>query len=107
MFILARGGQSYARLRFHVGPGGDIDLPVQGDYGRAFAASDHQAWKAEYEASVREPILPPAQHFAEGAHVRDLDLSLPSAVEGLWLEDWRDPFGEPCGVEGLDHDDWP
>ena len=23
MFILARGGQSYARLRFHVGPGGD------------------------------------------------------------------------------------
>ncbi len=29
MFILARGGRSYARLRFHVGPGGDIELPVQ------------------------------------------------------------------------------
>ena len=107
MFILARGGQSYARLRFHVGPGADVELPVQVDYGRPFAASDHQAWKAEYEASVREPILPVARHFAEGADPGGLDLPLRSAVEGLWLEDWRDPFGEPCGVEGLDHDDWP
>ena len=107
MFILARGGQSYARLRFHVGPGADVELPVKVDYGRAFAASDHEAWKAEYQASVREPILPVPPHFAEGADAGDLDLALRSAVEGLWLEDWPDPFGEPCGVEGLDHDDCP
>lgn len=107
MFIVARGGQSYTRLRFHVGPGGDIEIPVQVDYGRAFAASDHQAWKAEYEASVRELMLPSVQPLMEGANTGDLDLPLRSAVEGLWLEDWRDPFGEPCGVEGLDHDDWP
>ena len=54
-----------------------------------------------------EPILPVARHFAEGADAAELDLTLRSAVEGLWLEDWHDPFGEPCGVEGLDHDDWP
>ena len=107
MFILARGGQSYARLRFHVGPGADVELPVRVDYRRTFAASDHQAWKAEYQASVRELLFPPAHHFTEGADPADLDLPLRSAVEGLWLEDWRDPFGEPCGVEGLDHDDWP
>ena len=40
MFILARGGQSYARLRFNTGPGGDITIPVSVDYDRPFAASD-------------------------------------------------------------------
>ena len=54
MFILARGGQSYARLRFHVGPGGDLDLPVRVDYSRPFAASDHAAWKEEYTACVQD-----------------------------------------------------
>ena len=106
MFILARGGQSYARLRFHVGPGADIELPVQVDYGRTFAASDHEAWTAEYEASVREPILPAPQHLGEGTDAGDLDLPMQSAVEGLWLEDGRDPFGELRSVEGLDYDDW-
>ena len=54
MFILARQGQSYARLRFHVGPGGDVDLPVRVDYSRPFAASDHAAWKEQYAACVAE-----------------------------------------------------
>ena len=59
MFILARGGSSYARLRFHVGPGGDVDLPVRVDYSRPFAASDHAAWQEEYLANVQiaEPTL--------------------------------------------------
>jgi len=52
MFILARGGQSYARLRFHVGPGGELDLPVRVDYSRPFAASDQKAWEEEYRAAV-------------------------------------------------------
>ncbi|MFH1268858.1 MAG: hypothetical protein ABIK89_24290 [Planctomycetota bacterium] len=110
MFILARGGQSYARLRFHVGPGADIELPVGVDYGRTFAASDPEAWSAEYEASVREPILREpilsvSRHFGEGTDAGDFDMPMRSAVESLWLEDGRDPFGDLCGVEGLDHDD--
>jgi hypothetical protein len=58
MFILARGGQSHARLRFHVGPGGDLDLPVRVDYARPFAASNHAAWEHEYLANVQiaEPL---------------------------------------------------
>jgi hypothetical protein len=56
MFILARGGQSYARLRFHVGPGGDIAIPVSTDYSRPFAASDHAAWQAEFLANVEEEL---------------------------------------------------
>jgi hypothetical protein len=56
-FILAGGGQSYARLRFHVGPGGDVDLPVRVDYTRPFAASDHAAWEEEYLACVETTDL--------------------------------------------------
>jgi hypothetical protein len=52
MFILACRGQSYARLRFHVGPGGDLDLPVDVDYSRPFLGSDHAAWRQEYLAAV-------------------------------------------------------
>ena len=47
MFILARGGQSYARLRFNVGPGGSLMLPVEVDYRRPFPASDQAAWSEE------------------------------------------------------------
>ena len=53
MFILARGGQTYCRLQFHVGPGGAIELPVEIEYRQPFAASDKTAWEAEYLAKVR------------------------------------------------------
>lgn len=53
MFILARGGQVYARLRFGVGPGGQMTLPVEVDYRQPFAGSDHRAWEDEYRACVR------------------------------------------------------
>lgn len=64
MFILACGGQTYARLEFHAGPGGALLLPVTVDYRREFPAADHAAWEQEYLANVqcvelRLP-LPPA-----------------------------------------------
>lgn len=52
MFILARGGASYARLQFGVGPGGVLELPVEVDYQCEFPATDRQSWLAEYEACV-------------------------------------------------------
>ena len=71
LFILARGGKAYARLQFHVGPGGSILLPVEVDYRRPFAASDHAAWSEEYFANVEvyqwsplsldDPHLPQAE----------------------------------------------
>jgi proteasome lid subunit RPN8/RPN11 len=57
MFILAQGGQTYCRLRFNVGPGGEMELPVVIDYSRPFAASDHEAWQAEYANTVEEEPL--------------------------------------------------
>jgi len=53
MFILARGGKSYARLRFNVGPGGDVRIPVAVDYSQPFDASDFDAWDAEYKANIK------------------------------------------------------
>jgi proteasome lid subunit RPN8/RPN11 len=41
MFILARGGQTYARLRFNAGPGGELLLPVDVDYSQPFAGSEY------------------------------------------------------------------
>lgn len=52
MFILARGGQTYARLRFGVGPGGDVVIPVEVDFGARFTGSDPDLWRAEYDACV-------------------------------------------------------
>ena len=53
MFILAQGGMSYARLRFNVGPGGDVRIPVEVDYSQPFAPSDFDAWDAEYKLNVK------------------------------------------------------
>lgn len=65
MFILARGGATYARLRFNVGPGGNLLIPVQVDYGQPFAGTDFAVWQEEYEDNVR-PLV-----FTE--QVRDAD----------------------------------
>ena len=82
MFILACGGRSYARLRFHVGPGGELDLPVCVDYTRPFAASDHAAWEEEYLANVQVAEWP---LFARRSS--ELLLSTAAALDP-WDEDW-------------------
>jgi proteasome lid subunit RPN8/RPN11 len=61
MFILAKGGQTYARLRFNVGPGGEQVLKTEIDFGCGFAGSDVDAWVQEYEANIFE--LAPAMEF--------------------------------------------
>jgi proteasome lid subunit RPN8/RPN11 len=53
MFILARSGHSYARLRFNIGPGGEAELPVKVDYSRSFGPSAFEAWEAEYRVNVK------------------------------------------------------
>ncbi len=93
MFILARQGQSYARLRFHVGPGGDVDLPVRVDYTRPFAASDHAAWKQEYAACVETTDL----FFLPERHPH-LPAGAVSVLEPWddedWFLSWDRPFQE-------------
>lgn len=52
MFILARGGATYARLRFSIGPGGDLLIPVSVDYTAPFEASAHDTWEQAYDAHI-------------------------------------------------------
>ncbi len=89
MFILARGGQTYARLRYNVGPGADVNLPVEVEYSQPFAGSDFTAWQAEYEKNVRVPppepeLIKVPNASAQQVNERDLD-------HGGW---WRDAWGE-------------
>jgi hypothetical protein len=53
MFILARGGASYARICFRAGPGGEQRLGVRVDYREPFSGSEQAAWQEEYEQCVR------------------------------------------------------
>jgi hypothetical protein len=53
MFVLARRGQTYARLRFGVGPGGSWEIPVEVDFRCPFPAMNQAAWEQEYVEAVQ------------------------------------------------------
>jgi hypothetical protein len=53
MFVLARDGETYARLRFGVGPGGSWEIPVEVDFRCPFPAADQAAWEREYVETVQ------------------------------------------------------
>ena len=76
MAILAQGGQTYARLQFHTGPGGGLRIPVTVDWSRPFAASDWPGWEQEYVQHVRHREFRPNDWFAEQAG--------PVSVSEMW-----------------------
>jgi hypothetical protein len=80
MFIVARGGQTYARLRFGTGPGGELILPVEIDFQTAFAASDPDAWEAEYRQLVRPETERPRSQPVNQSN---------DAFLAAWLDDER------------------
>ena len=61
MFIVACGGQTYARLRFSTGPGGQVELPVEVDFTPRFPACDHAGWTQEYDGHVSVELPQPGQ----------------------------------------------
>ena len=91
MFILARGGETYARLRFKAGPGGSLDLLVQIAYEQPFGASNWADWDAEYAQSVTaEPVLVeprPKQHRRGSALARE---SREPVVDAWWSRALRE-----------------
>lgn len=89
MFILAQGGQSYARLRFNVEPGGQVVIPVEIDYGRPFEGSDLQAWKQEYEANIR-----PGAHCLDPFLVGQERGISQDMGNGLIPQDWLEELRE-------------
>jgi hypothetical protein len=92
MFVLARGGKTYARMRFNVGPGGNIVIPVEVDFAASFGPSQRDAWEAEYKANInaeRWSLLDAQRDFG-----RDLgrDFGAPSdltrrSIPDDWMEE--------------------
>jgi proteasome lid subunit RPN8/RPN11 len=83
MFILARGGQTYARLRYNVGPGAEFKLPVEVDFSRPFDGTNFEAWQDEYLAKVR---LPPPEPQRKPTFQHAL---ASRANDDPFLDDWR------------------
>ena len=53
LFVVARDNKTYAKLRFNVGPGGQVLIPTEIDYSQKFSSSDHELWDTEYVANVK------------------------------------------------------
>lgn len=52
MFILAKGGAMYSRLRYNQGPGLAHEIETFINYKQPFAASDWESWKKLYDDNV-------------------------------------------------------
>ena len=101
MLIVARGGETYARLRFRAGPSGSLQLPVEIDFAQPFPASQEPSWDAEYDTSVvaAEPF------FEWGSPLTTRAASPPLELEDLhrsWGSDWYDDFSLPPFQEPAD-----
>jgi len=58
LFVVAQDNKTYARLRFNVGPGGQVLIPTEIDYGHDFGPSDHTLWDDEYTANIKATEWP-------------------------------------------------
>lgn len=52
MFIVAQNSNTYAKLRFNVGPGWETNIPVCVDYSHEFEAANFELWEQQYKANV-------------------------------------------------------
>jgi len=87
MFVIGRGGKTYARLRFNVGPGGEAVIPVEVDYSLEFGPTDHKAWKAEYQGNIRsDPWTWSLGETFAASPRKETSVSL--------ADDWLDAFEE-------------
>jgi len=57
MCIVSQDGNTFARLRFGVGPGGEVKIPVCIDYDYEFDAADFQLWTQQYKVNVTEDTI--------------------------------------------------
>ena len=69
MCVVAKAGKTYARLRFNVGPGGEVLIPVCVDYSLPFGPSEQEAWKTEYDANIKVAALSRGLVFDDDVHM--------------------------------------
>lgn len=103
MFILAEG-QSYAKLKFNVGPSGEQRIPVEVDFNYPFAGSDFSSWELEYQANIASGSFFKSWP-ADESNAGNLRHSLRSA------EKWQKELADMDYVERLQYaeelEQWP
>jgi len=72
--VVAENNRTYSKLSFNVGPGGQVLIPTEIDYGEDFGASDRELWDTEYAANVKTIEWLPGRSNAEPS-LNDHDLS--------------------------------
>jgi proteasome lid subunit RPN8/RPN11 len=85
MFILARSGTTYSRLRFNIGPGGETEVPVQVDCSTDFAASNQVAWEQEY---LEQVTITDDWFFPDSEEIIDDD---PYGLHSYYEEEFQQP----------------
>lgn len=111
MFILACGGQTYARLRFNAGLEGELLLPVEIDYAQPFSGTDYASWEEEYKKHIfQESMLSSGRQkkvaLAAAGHTATT-IGEPLDAESAYLAGW--PFIEDAdedyfGADGEEDD---
>jgi hypothetical protein len=87
-------------------------LPVEVDYSRAFAASDHAAWQVEYMANVQVeswPLEPRLLSHLEPSGEQPGPLNPNADWRDLWDEVFQDKLVDSCAeipVGGFYDDDF-
>ena len=89
---LAQGGQTYARLRFGVGPGGSWEIPVEVDFRCPFPATDQAAWEQEYVETVQTTVDP--MGGPAGDEFSAWDFGLVEADTGGYQDVWDGSLAE-------------
>jgi hypothetical protein len=104
MFILARGGETYARLKFGCGPGAELLVPVEIAWHAPFAGADQPAWKREYKRCVKS-LNPPPFPFSKTLSREEITFGEESPE---LLDDWGFPIWNNYDLESersfADHD---
>jgi hypothetical protein len=93
MFIIDQNDNTYARLCFGIGPGGQAEIPVGIDYSTAFSGTDFKAWKAEYILNVTpEKLIFENPKAATGEDPSDFGDTLLRSDEILHHVEQMDPL---------------
>lgn len=90
MFILARKGETYARLRFNAGPGGSLVIQSQVEFRAPFGGAAQETWEQEYQANVLA---------GNPAPLPSLTLPEPHEISEIWDLGAGDPFAEDDALE--------
>jgi proteasome lid subunit RPN8/RPN11 len=101
MFILAKSGRTYARLRFNVGPGSELMIPVDVDFQHPFSAADQTDWENEFHGAVVEAndcFFTPVRDEVETWHLDEVN---GTGADGSF-DSWETYLGEDAVRAGLE-----